>query len=157
MLQNELNSDSDVARYITHIKPVLQQFRLLTGLNESGKTPNIAIQLVLQQCCKTSCTFLLPVLPKLKTWSLYLHVAPLVEGGHFATDDCFSQKSRGPSIRRAAHLHISHETSSQRISRECPEDFFKTWKFFWQKIFQSEGDSSTCKIYTYIKRKSRFL
>ena len=28
-----------------------------------GKTRNIAIQLVLQQCCKTSCTFLLPVLP----------------------------------------------------------------------------------------------
>ena len=30
-MQNELNSD--VARYTTHIKPVLQQIRLLTGLN----------------------------------------------------------------------------------------------------------------------------
>ena len=36
---------------------VLQQIRLLTGLNMGGKTRNIAIQLVLQQCCKTSCTF----------------------------------------------------------------------------------------------------
>ena len=35
LLQNELNSD--VARFTTHIKPVLQQ--LLTGLNTGGKTP----------------------------------------------------------------------------------------------------------------------
>ena len=52
LLQNELNSV--VARYITHIKPVLQQIRLLTGLNVGGKTRNIA-----------SCKFLLPVLTKL--------------------------------------------------------------------------------------------
>jgi len=45
-LQNELNSD--VARFTTLIKPVLQQIRLLTGLNVFGKTRNIAIQLVLQ-------------------------------------------------------------------------------------------------------------
>ena len=32
----------------------------LTGLNEGGKTGNIAFQLILQQ----SCTFLLPILPK---------------------------------------------------------------------------------------------
>ena len=31
-----------------------------------GKTRNNTIQLVLQQCCGTSCTFLLPVLPYLK-------------------------------------------------------------------------------------------
>ena len=60
-LQNELNSD--VALYTTRIKPVLQQIRLLTGLNLGGKTRNIAFQLVLQQCCKTSCTILLPVFP----------------------------------------------------------------------------------------------
>ena len=35
------------------IKPVLQQIRLFTGLNTGGKTPNIAIQLVLQHCCKS--------------------------------------------------------------------------------------------------------
>ena len=40
MLQNELNSD--VARFTTHIKPVLQQIRLLTGLNVGDKTRNIA-------------------------------------------------------------------------------------------------------------------
>ena len=49
--------NSDVARFTTHIKPVLQQIRLLTGLNVGGKKRNIAIQLVLQQCCRTSCTF----------------------------------------------------------------------------------------------------
>ena len=39
------------------IKLVYQQIRLLTGLNACCKTRNIAIQLVLQQWCKTSCTF----------------------------------------------------------------------------------------------------
>ena len=34
-----------------------------TGLNMDGKTCNIAFQHVLQQCCKTSCMFLLPILP----------------------------------------------------------------------------------------------
>ena len=52
--QKEWNSD--VARFTTHIKPVLQQIRLLTGLNVVGKTRNTAFQLVLPQCCKTSCT-----------------------------------------------------------------------------------------------------
>ena len=40
-LQNELNSD--VARFTTHLKPVLQQIRLLTGLNVDCKTRNIAL------------------------------------------------------------------------------------------------------------------
>ena len=39
----------------------------------------------------------------------------LAEGGHFSADDCFTQKSRSPSTRSAAHLHISlhisHETA----------------------------------------------
>ena len=34
-LQNELNSD--VARFTTHIKPVLQQIRLLTASNACGR------------------------------------------------------------------------------------------------------------------------
>ena len=42
--QNKLNSY--VARFTIHIKPVLQQIRLLTGLKVGGKTRNIAIQLV---------------------------------------------------------------------------------------------------------------
>ena len=53
--QNELYSD--VARFTTNIKLVLQQIRLLTGLNVGCKTRNITIQLVLQQCCETRCTF----------------------------------------------------------------------------------------------------
>ena len=35
----------------------LQQIRLLTGLNVGGETRSVAIQLVLQRCCKTNCTF----------------------------------------------------------------------------------------------------
>ena len=69
LLQNELNSD--VGRFTTHIKPVLQQISFLTGLNKGGKTRNIAIQLVLQQCCKTGCTFLLPVSSKL---NIHVHL-----------------------------------------------------------------------------------
>ena len=41
LLYNKLNSD--IARFTTHIKPVLQQIRLLTGLNVGGKLRNIAI------------------------------------------------------------------------------------------------------------------
>ena len=67
LLQNELKSD--VARFITHIKPFLQQIRLLTGLNMDGKTCNIAIQLVLLPCCKTSYTFLFAIFfPTFRSW-----------------------------------------------------------------------------------------
>ena len=38
LLQNKLNSD--VARFTTHVKPVLQQNSLLTGFNMGGKTHN---------------------------------------------------------------------------------------------------------------------
>ena len=54
LLQNELNSD--VARFTTHIKPVLQQIRLLTGYYR-----NIALQLVLQQSYKRKLHVLLPI------------------------------------------------------------------------------------------------
>ena len=40
LLQDELNSDD--ARFTTHRKPVLQQIKLLTGLNMGGKTRKIA-------------------------------------------------------------------------------------------------------------------
>ena len=50
LLQNGLNSD--VAHFTTHIKPVLQQIRLLTGFSVGAKTRNIALQLVLQQSSK---------------------------------------------------------------------------------------------------------
>ena len=55
LLQNE--SNSEFARITTHIKPVLHQIRLLTVFNVSDKTRNVAFHLILQQCCKTSCTF----------------------------------------------------------------------------------------------------
>ena len=55
LLQNELNSD--FAPFITHEKNPYYLICCKTGLNAGGKTRNIAIQLVLQQCCRTSCTF----------------------------------------------------------------------------------------------------
>ena len=66
LLQNELNSV--VARFTTLVRTVLQQKRIqiVVFFFVGGKTRNMAsVQLVLQQCCKTSCTFLLPVLPYL--------------------------------------------------------------------------------------------
>ena len=62
LLQNELKSH--VARFTTHIKPVLQQIRLLTGLNMGGKTCNIAIQLVLLIVAKQVARFLLSPQPE---------------------------------------------------------------------------------------------
>ena len=57
LVQNELNSD--VACFTTHIKPVLQQIRLLKGLNVGGKTRNIVV------VAKQVVRFLLPVFPYL--------------------------------------------------------------------------------------------
>ena len=54
-LQNELNGD--VARFTTHENKPCNLISCKTGSNMGGKTHNIAIQLGLQQCCKTSCTF----------------------------------------------------------------------------------------------------
>ena len=55
LVQNELNTD--VARFTTHIKPVFQQIRLLTGLIGVGKMHSITFQLLLLHCCKTSALF----------------------------------------------------------------------------------------------------
>ena len=51
----------DVALFTTHVQTCSQPDLLQDRFDVGGKTRNIAIQLVLQQCCKTSCTFLLPV------------------------------------------------------------------------------------------------
>ena len=65
--------------FTTYIKLVLPQIRLLTVLNVAGKILNSPFQLVLQQCCKTSCTLLLPVLPKLILLLFAVHKKPLRE------------------------------------------------------------------------------
>ena len=54
-LQNELNSD--VARFTTYENKPYNLISCKTGSNMGVKTRNIATQLGLQQCCKTSCTF----------------------------------------------------------------------------------------------------
>ena len=59
-LQNELNGH--VARFTTHENKPGNLISCKTGSNIGGKTRNITIQLGLKQCCKTSCTFFLPVL-----------------------------------------------------------------------------------------------
>ena len=55
MLQNE--SYTDVARFITHVRTCLATNKVVRFVFVGGKTRNIDIQLVLQQCCKKSCTF----------------------------------------------------------------------------------------------------
>ena len=61
LLQNELNSN--VACFTIHIKAVLQQIRLLTGLNVGGKMHNSTIQL--SNVAKQVAGFFLPVFPYL--------------------------------------------------------------------------------------------
>ena len=53
LLQNGLNTD--VAHFSTHIKSVWQQIRLFTGLNEGGKTRNIAF--FVKQFARFFCPF----------------------------------------------------------------------------------------------------
>ena len=55
-------------------KPVLQQIKMFTGLNVSGKTFNIVFQLVLQNKLQV---FFKPVLPKLKRISIRSKHSPL--------------------------------------------------------------------------------
>ena len=55
-------------------KPVLQQIKMFTGLNVSGKTFNIVFQLVLQNKLQV---FFKPVLPKLKRISIGSKHSPL--------------------------------------------------------------------------------
>ena len=67
MLQNELSSD--VAHFTTPYQTCLAANQVMNRLNVGGKTCIISFQLVIyfeQQLYKTSCTFLLPMLPKLK-------------------------------------------------------------------------------------------
>ena len=56
----------------------------------------------------------------------------LPEGGHFATDECFTKKPRVSSTRSEAHLHVSHETTT--IPRQSPEDFLRPENFFTRDI-----------------------
>ena len=66
LLQNELNSD--VARYKAHVKPVLQQIRLLTGLNMGGKTRRTSLfNSVCSNVAKHVARFFLPVFPYLES------------------------------------------------------------------------------------------
>jgi len=48
ILQHCFKTSSDDVRFTTHIKPVLHQIRLLTDLNVSGNTHNIAFQLLFE-------------------------------------------------------------------------------------------------------------
>ena len=57
------------------IKPATNQ--VVNRFDVGGKTHNIVIQLVLQQCCKISCPFLLPVFRYLPESGKFL----LVESG----------------------------------------------------------------------------
>ena len=61
LLQNKLNSD--VARFITHIKSVLQQIRLLTGLNMGCKPASSLFNSFCSNVAKQVARFLLPVFP----------------------------------------------------------------------------------------------
>ena len=59
LLQNELKSD--VPRFTTHIKPVLQKIRLLTGLNDGGKRATSLFESFCSNVAKQVACFLLPV------------------------------------------------------------------------------------------------
>ena len=77
---------------------------MLTDLNKGGKTRNVAFQLVLQQRCKTSWTFLLPVLPKLVTNKALPNVAPRQTDNKSLTRIffCFKVQSNGKQKRATA-------------------------------------------------------
>ena len=63
LLQNELTGY--VARFTTHIKHVVQQIRLLRFTTWVVKRTTSLFNSICSNYCKTSCTFLLAILPKL--------------------------------------------------------------------------------------------
>ena len=65
MQQSWIAANSEVARFITHVQTCYQPHLLQDRFDVSGKTRNIAIRLVLQQCSKASSTLLLFVFPYL--------------------------------------------------------------------------------------------
>jgi len=65
LLQNELNSD--VAHFTTHIKPFLQQIRLLKGLMWVVKRATSLFNSFCSNVARQVARFLLPVFPYLKT------------------------------------------------------------------------------------------
>ena len=58
LLQNELKSD--VARFPTHVQTCQQPEWVQDMFDEGGKTFNVALQFVLQQCCKQVAHFCHP-------------------------------------------------------------------------------------------------
>jgi len=54
-LQNKFNSD--IARFATHVRTCLATVQGAWYSFVGGETSSIAIQIFLQQCCKTSCKF----------------------------------------------------------------------------------------------------
>ena len=78
--------------------------------------------------------------PKYRTYNLCCRLALPRRRQSFCCRRLLDQKNLAARLplRSAAHLHISHETAW--ISRECPEDFFKTGKIFSRELFQSEDD-----------------
>ena len=62
-------------------KPVNNLICCQTGLMWVVKHTNTAIQLILKQCCKTSCTFFVP--PFFRTLTLFRNILNNVSGNNF--------------------------------------------------------------------------
>ena len=69
------------------------------GLNDASKTLNIAFQLVLQQCCKTSCTFTLPVLRADKKRFLFTR-----KNGDFGAISLTMRSCAAPNSKRRSRI-----------------------------------------------------
>ena len=72
LLQNELNSD--VARFAIHIKPLLQQIRLLKGLNMGGKNAHHRFSTCFAAMLQKK---IAPFLPVLRYRNRYCYSKPL--------------------------------------------------------------------------------
>ena len=70
-----------------------------TGLNDASKTRNIAFQLVLQQRCKTSCTFTLPVLRADKKRVLFTR-----KSSDFGAISRTKRSCTAPNSKRGSHI-----------------------------------------------------
>ena len=83
---------SDVARFTTHVRTCQQPDLVQDRSDEGGKKRNVVFQLVLQQCCKASCTFFVPRFSVPYVVPLWVNVLnrPLALRGH-VTNASFRQ------------------------------------------------------------------
>ena len=115
-----------------------------TGLNVGGKTSNIAFQLVLHQCCKASCTFLLPVLPR-----LYARAVFQLLSSHYGRRLREQSQNYRKNVIVVYIVHNTQNASFQGCSLSTYTNVVNSYYFWHLKILLMNRPISTLQHFLY--------